>query len=78
MDGRMWKPNGKHFTPQISMLVDAFLEATGAKVVKADVACCWSEPPQTIPWQRDEGTFADVISHLDNLAQVPAHEEGLE
>ena len=55
--------------PQISMLVYAFLEVTGAKVVKADVACCWSEPPPTVPWQRDEGTFADVISCLDNLAQ---------
>ena len=51
------------------MLVDTFLEATGAKVVKADVACCWSRPPQTIPWQRDEGAFTDVISHPHNLAQ---------
>ena len=68
-DRRMWKPNRKCFMPQICMLLDAFLEATGAKVVEADVARCWSEPPQTIPWQRDEGAFADVISHLDNLAQ---------
>ena len=55
--------------PQISMLVDVFLEATGAEEVKADVAHCWSELPQTVPWQRVEGTFADVISHLDSLAQ---------
>ena len=55
--------------PQISMLVDAFLEATGADVVEADVAHCWSELPQTVPQQRDKGAFADVISHLDNLAQ---------
>ena len=68
-DGRMWRPNGKHFMPQISMLVDAFLEVTSAVVVKADVAHCWSEPPPTIPWQRDKGTFVNVISHLDNLAQ---------
>ena len=61
--------DGKHFMPQISMLVDAFLEATGAEVVEADVACCWSEPPQTMLQQRDEGAFVDVISHLDNLAQ---------
>ena len=67
--GRMWRPNGKRFTPQISMLVDAFLEVDGAKVVKADVACCWSKLPPTVPWQRDEGTFANVTSHLDNLAQ---------
>ena len=39
-DGRTWRPNGKCFTPQISMLVDTFLEATGAKVVKVDVANC--------------------------------------
>ena len=51
------------------MLVDAFLEITGAEVVEADGACCWSEPPPTIPWQRDEGAFADVISHLDNPAK---------
>ena len=56
---RTWRPNRKHFMPRISMLVDAFLEATGAKVVEVDVACCWS----------DKGAFADVISHLDNLAQ---------
>ena len=45
MDGRTWRPNRKHFKPQISMLVDAFLEATGTEVVKVDVACCWSKPP---------------------------------
>ena len=69
VDGRMLRPNGKHFTPQTSMLVDAFLEVTGAEVVEGDVACCWSELPPTVPWQRDEGAFASVISHLDNLAQ---------
>ena len=69
MDGRTWRPNRKCFMPQISMLVDTFLEATGTEVIEADVAHCWSELPQTIPQQRDEGTFADVISHLDNLVQ---------
>ena len=68
-DGRMWRPNGKCFTPQISMLVDAFLGVTGADMVKTDVAHCWSEPPPTILWQRDEGTIADVISQHDNLTQ---------
>ena len=33
------------------------------------MAHCWSEPPPTILWQRDKGAFADVITHLDNLAQ---------
>ena len=47
-DGRTCKPNGKHFTPQISILMDAFLEVTNTEVVKANVACCWSEPPQTV------------------------------
>ena len=45
VDRRMWRPNRKHFTPQISMLVDTSLEAPGAKVVKADMDHCWSEPP---------------------------------
>ena len=68
-DRRTLRPNRKHFTPQICMLVDAFLEVTSAEVVKEDVAPCWSEPLLTILRQRDEGTFADVISQLDNLAQ---------
>ena len=68
-DGRTWRPNGKCFTPQISMLMDTFLEVTNTEVVEVDIACCWSEPPQTVPQQKDEGTFANVISHLDNLAQ---------
>ena len=68
-DGRTWRPNGKHFMSQISMLVNAFLEVTGAKVVEADVAHYWSKLPPTILQQRDEGTFADVISHFDNLGQ---------
>ena len=40
MDGRTWRSNRKHFTPQISMLMDAFLEVTSAKVVEADVTHC--------------------------------------
>ena len=67
--GGTWRPNGKHFMPQISMLVDALLKVTDAKVVEADVAHCWSELPLTVLLQRDKGTFADVISHLDSLAQ---------
>ena len=68
-DRRTWRPNGKHFTSEISILVDAFLEVTNMEVVEADVTCCWSEPPQTILQRKDGGTFANVISHLDNLAQ---------
>ena len=66
---RAWGAANGRTTPQISMLVDAFLYVTDVKLVKADVACCWNELPQTISWQRDKGALADVISHLDNLAQ---------
>ena len=68
-NGRTWKPNGRCFPPQISLLVDAFLEVTNAEVMEADVMCCWSEPLKTIPLQKDRGAFAHVISYLDNLAQ---------
>ena len=68
-DGRTWRPNGRHFTLQISLLIDAFLEVTNADVMEADVVCCWSELPKPIPLQRDESAFAHVISYLDNLAQ---------
>ena len=68
-NGRTWRQNGRHFTPRISILIDAFLEVTNAEVMEADVMHCWSEPLKTIPLQRDEGAFAHVISYLDNLAQ---------
>ena len=64
-DGRTWRPNGKQFIPQISQLLDAFVDETWAKLVEAEVVLCWNEPPQEVPHQRDEGTFAEVISHLD-------------
>ena len=51
-DWRTWRPNRKCFTPQISMLVYAFLEATGAEMVEADVAHCWGQLPQTIPGRK--------------------------
>ena len=68
-DGRTWRPNGRCFTLQISLLVDAFLEVTNAEVMEADVVRCWSELPKTILLQRDEGAFAHIISYLDNLVQ---------
>ena len=29
----------------------------------------WNEPPWEVPHQRDEGVFAEVISHLNQLAK---------
>ena len=69
VDGELGDLTENIFMPQISMLVDAFLEATGAKVVEVDVVSCWSELRQIVLQQRDKGAFADVLSHLDNLAQ---------
>ena len=68
-DGRTWRPDGRCFTPQISLLVDTFLEVTNAEVMEADIVHCWSESQKTTSLQRDEGAFAHVISYLDNLAQ---------
>ena len=39
--GRMWQPSGVHFTPQISLLVDVFIQETGVELVEADIASCW-------------------------------------
>ena len=69
VDGRIWKPNGVWFTLQISQLVDAFINKTQAELVEAEVALCWNELPREVPLQRDEGTFVEVISHLDQLAK---------
>ena len=69
VDGRTWKPNGKQFSPQISQLVDTFTDETQAELVEAEVALCWNELPWKVLYQRDEGAFAEVISHLDQLAK---------
>ena len=68
-DGRTWRPNGKQFTPQIFQLVDTLIDETQAELVEAEVALCWNEPPWEVPCQRDEGAFAEMISHLDQLAK---------
>ena len=39
-DGRMWWPSGVHLTLQISLLVDVFIQETGAELVEADIASC--------------------------------------
>ena len=68
-DGRTWRPNRVRFTPQVSQLVNAFIDGTRLELVEAEVILCWNEPPQKVPCQRDEGVFAEVISHLDQLAK---------
>ena len=69
VDRRTWRPNRRQFTPQISQLLDAFIDKTQVELVEAEVALCWNELPWEVPCQRDEGTFAEVISHLDQLAK---------
>ena len=61
------------FTLQISLLVDVFIQETGAELVEADIASCWGQLLEEVPHQKDEGPFMEVISHLDELSQhVPA------
>ena len=69
MEGRMWCPSGVHFTLQISPLVDAFIEETGAELIELDITACWGQPPEEVPHQKDEGPFVDVILYLDELVQ---------
>ena len=69
VDGRTWRPNGVRFTPQVSQMVDAFIDGTRAELVEAKVIFCWNEPLWEVPCQRDEGVFPEVISHLDQLAK---------
>ena len=68
-DGRTWRPNGVQFTPQVSQLVDAFIDRTWVELVEAEAILCWNELPWEVPCQRDEGIFAEVISCLDQLAK---------
>ena len=67
-DGRMWQPSGVCFTPQISLLVDVFIQETGAELIETDIASCWGQPLEEVLCQKDEGPFVEVISHLDELA----------
>ena len=56
-DGRTWRTNWTWFTPQVSQLVDAFIDGTQVQVVEAEVVLCWSELLQDVPHQRDKGSF---------------------
>ena len=57
------------FTPQVSQLVDAFIDGTWMELVEAEVILYWNEPLWEVLHQRDEGIFAEVISCLDQLAK---------
>ena len=76
-DRRMWQPSGVCFTPQISLLVDVFIQETGVELVEADIASCWGQLLEKVPHQKDEGPFVEVFFHLDKLAQcVPTRKAG--
>ena len=68
VEGRWWRPECKGFAPKISPLVEAFIEVTGTHDAENCTVDCWSEPPENVPCQRDEGTYTNVISYLHILA----------
>ena len=37
-EGRTWHPMGMCFTPQVSLLVDAFIEETGVELTELGIA----------------------------------------
>ena len=65
--GRSWCSNGDNCTPQVSLLVDAFLEEMSVQLVKADIIDCWDTSAGDVLWQSDTGCFADMISYLEEL-----------
>ena len=64
---RTWCPSGVHFTLQISLLVDTFIEETGVELIELDITSCWGQPLEKVQRQKDDGPFVDVI-YLDELA----------
>ena len=67
-EGRQWRLDGKGFAPKVLLLMEAFIGMTGARVAEDYAMSCWNDPPEDILHQRDEGTQANVISYLDELA----------
>ena len=65
--GRHWRPKAESFTPKVSPLVEAFIGMTGVWDVEDFTVDCWSKPLGDVPHQRDKGTYADVISYLNEL-----------
>ena len=65
--GWRWRPEGESFASMVLPLVEAFISMTGAWDVEDCAVDCWSEPRGDFLHQRDEGTYADIISYLDEL-----------
>ena len=66
--GRCWRPEGEGFAPKVWPLVEAFISETGTWDIEGCAIDCWSELPENVPHQRDEGACVDIISYLDELA----------
>ena len=47
-DGRTWCPSGVRFTPKISLLVNTFIEETGAELIELDITSCWGQLPEEV------------------------------
>ena len=61
-EGRCWMPNGRDFTPRVSLPVEAFAKALNMEILPASATSCWDRPPECVPHQRYEGPLAHVIS----------------
>ena len=64
---RSWCSSGDNYTPQVSLLVDAFLEEMKVRLIKVDIIDCWDASEGDVLWQCDTGCFAEVLSYLDEL-----------
>ena len=70
VESRCWRPEGKGFAPKVSLLVEAFIGVTGVQVT-TNCHELLEQPPGDVLHQRDEGTHANIISYLDELAMCP-------
>ena len=68
-EGRMWYPIGMHSTPQVSPLVNTFIEQMGVELTELRITSCWGQSAVEVPLQRQDGSFTDVTAYLDDLAQ---------
>ena len=70
--GRSWHSNGDSYTPpQVSTLVDAFLEEMDVQLIEKDIIDCLDATKGDVPWQCDAGYLAEVVSYLDKLVMGP-------
>ena len=66
--GRCWDPLGKGFAPHVSSQVEAFWSMTGMQVTGSYTIDCWGPPVYIVPCEKDSGSYAKVISYLDEVA----------